>query len=63
MRLETIWLVVVVYPLWAANQLAGSPAEQLTDAFLWVVVPIVPGPVGLCVPNLSAATPISRLER
>jgi hypothetical protein len=30
--------------LWSANQLAGSPAEEMTNAFLWVVLPIVAMP-------------------
>jgi hypothetical protein len=30
--------------LWSVNQLAGSPAEEMTNAFLWVVLPIVAMP-------------------
>jgi hypothetical protein len=37
---KAIWLIAVARPLWFANQLAGSPAEELTYAFLPVVVPI-----------------------
>lgn len=33
---KIIWLVVVAYPLWSTHQLAGSPAEGMTRAFLWV---------------------------
>lgn len=36
-----LWLLVLAYPLWMQNQLAGSPAEDLTYTFLWVVLPLV----------------------
>jgi hypothetical protein len=41
---KTIWLAVVAYPLWSANQLAGSPAEPMTKVFAWVLllIPAVP---------------------
>lgn len=38
------WLIIVAYPLWIKNQLIGSPAEGMTHAFLWVVLPIVAMP-------------------
>jgi hypothetical protein len=41
---KIIWLVIVAYPLWSTNQLKGSPAEEMTHAFLWVVLPIVAMP-------------------
>ena len=41
---KIIWLVVVAYPLWSTHQLAGSPAEGMTRAFLWVILPIVAMP-------------------
>jgi len=41
---KIVWLIIVAYPLWSANQLAGSPAEGMTNAFLWVVLPIVAMP-------------------
>ncbi len=41
---KAIWLVVVAYPLWSSGQLAGSPAEETTHAFLWVVLPIIAMP-------------------
>jgi hypothetical protein len=41
---KVIWLLVVAYPLWSTNQLAGSPAEGMTEAFLWVILPIVAMP-------------------
>ena len=37
---KVIWLIAVAWPLWAANRLAGSAAEDMTYAFLPVVVPI-----------------------
>jgi hypothetical protein len=33
---KSLWLIVVAYPLWRANALAGSPAEAMTHVFLWV---------------------------
>jgi hypothetical protein len=41
---KVIWLVVVAYPLWSSGQLAGSPAEGTTYAFLWVALPIIAMP-------------------
>ncbi len=41
---KIVWLIIVAYPLWAANKLAGSPAEEMTKTFLWVVLPIVATP-------------------
>lgn len=41
---KVLWLIVVAYPLWSTNRLAGSPAEEMTYAFLWVVLPIVAMP-------------------
>lgn len=38
---KTLWLLVVAYPLWRANALAGSPAEAMTRIFLWVPVAIL----------------------
>jgi len=38
---KILWLAIVAWPLWSANRLVGSPAEDLTYAFLPVVVPIV----------------------
>lgn len=32
---KSIWLIFVAYPLWRANALAGSPAEEMTHVFLW----------------------------
>jgi hypothetical protein len=41
---KVIWLVIVAYPLWSTNQLAGSPAEGMAHAFVWVILPIVAMP-------------------
>lgn len=41
---KSIWLLFVAYPLWAAGQLAGSPAEEMTKVFLWVPLAIVAVP-------------------
>ena len=41
---KIIWLVIVAYPLWSTNRLAGSPAEGMTHAFVWVILPIVAMP-------------------
>jgi hypothetical protein len=43
---KIIWLIVVAFPLWSARQLWGSPAENLTWAFLPVIVPVVLVPWG-----------------
>jgi hypothetical protein len=41
---KIIWLVIVAYPLWSTHRLAGSPAEEMTYAFIWVILPIVAMP-------------------
>jgi hypothetical protein len=38
------WLLIVAYPLWKVDALAGSPAEGMTTAFLWVILPIIAMP-------------------
>lgn len=38
---KTLWLIVVAYPLWITNQLAGSDAEGMANIFIWVIIPIV----------------------
>jgi hypothetical protein len=43
---KVLWLIVVAYPLWSKGVLAGSSAEGTTDAFLWVILPIVAVPWG-----------------
>ena len=46
---KVLWLLLVAYPLWSRGQLAGSPAEGTTAAFLWVLLPIVAVPWGYVV--------------
>ena len=41
---KLLWLVVIAYPLWRANALAGSPAEGLTYVFMWIPLPIIAVP-------------------
>jgi hypothetical protein len=43
---KVLWLTVVAYPLWSTGALAGSSAEGMTSAFLWVLLPIVAVPWG-----------------
>lgn len=43
---KSIWLVIVAYPLWSTNRLAGSPAEAMTYAFLWLPLPLLAVPWG-----------------
>jgi hypothetical protein len=43
---KLIWLSIVAYPLWIRNELAGSDAEQMTNDFLWVILPILAMPWG-----------------
>ncbi len=38
------WLAIVSYPLWIKNELIGSPAEEMTNVFVWVVFPMVAMP-------------------
>ena len=48
---KSIWLIVVAYPLWRANALAGSPAEPMTKAFLWLPLAIIAVPWKYVVQN------------
>jgi hypothetical protein len=43
---KVLWLIIVAYPLWSKGTLAGSPAEEITSTFLWVILPIVAVPWG-----------------
>jgi len=43
---KMLWLILVAYPLWSNGTLAGSPAEEITSQFLWVLLPIVAVPWG-----------------
>ena len=41
---KVLWLIIVAYPLWSTRSLEGSSAEGTTEAFLWVILPIVAVP-------------------
>jgi hypothetical protein len=41
---KVLWLVIVAYPLWRSGQLVGSSAEGMTNAFVWVILPVVAMP-------------------
>lgn len=41
---KVLWLVIVAYPLWSANELAGSRAQEMASAFTWVVLPMIAMP-------------------
>lgn len=43
---KLIWLAIVAYPLWSTGTLAGSPAEEMTKAFIWVLLPMIAMPWG-----------------
>jgi hypothetical protein len=38
---KSLWLIIVALPLWRANQLKGSAAEELTYIFIWVIIPML----------------------
>ena len=62
------WLILVAYPLWSKGMLAGSPAEEITSQFLWVILPIVAVPWGYVFANyfygfLLAGGPVSGATR
>lgn len=48
---KVLWLILVAYPLWSKGTLAGSPAEEITSQFLWVLLPIVAVPWGYVFEN------------
>lgn len=41
---KVFWLILVAYPLWSSDRLAGSAAEERTASFLWVILPIIAVP-------------------
>jgi len=41
---KVLWLIIVAYPLWSKGKLVDSPAEGMTSAFLWVLLPVVAVP-------------------
>lgn len=48
---KVLWLIIVAYPLWSTGKLVDSPAEGMTSAFLWVLLPIVAVPWGYAFVN------------
>jgi hypothetical protein len=48
---KVLWLLIVAYPLWSKGKLQGSPAEDITSSFLWVILPIVAVPWGYVFSN------------
>jgi hypothetical protein len=52
---KVLWLSIVAYPLWSADKLMGSPAEGMTSAFLWVLLPIVVVPWGYAIRKYAMA--------
>jgi hypothetical protein len=48
---KLMWLGLVAYPLWSKGALRGSPAEEITAKFLWVILPIVAVPWGYTFAN------------
>ena len=36
---KTIWLAFIAYPLWAKNELVGSPVEYTANVFIFVALP------------------------
>jgi len=59
---KVLWLIVVAYPLWSTGNLAGSPAEGTTAAFLWVMLPIIAVPWGYVFVNYMYK-PASQIKR
>ena len=43
---KLVWLSIVAYPLCVNGKLAGSEAENMTNDFMWVILPIVAMPWG-----------------
>lgn len=43
---KVLWLLIVAYPLWSRDALAGSPAEGMTNVFIGILFPIVAVPWG-----------------
>jgi hypothetical protein len=43
---KSLWLAVVAYPLWKTGQLAGTPAGEMAQVFMWVWIPALVVPWG-----------------
>ncbi len=48
---KVLWLTIVAYPLRSKGELVDSPAEGMTSAFLWALLPIVAVPWGYVFAN------------
>ena len=48
---KLIWLISIAYPLWSSGTLSGSPAAGITQAFVWVILPIIAVPWGYVFKN------------
>jgi hypothetical protein len=48
---KVLWLILVAYPLWTRDALAGSSAEGLTQVFVPVILPILIVPWGYVATN------------
>ena len=55
---KVLWLAIVAYPLWQSGELQGSPAEGMTYAFVWVLLPIVSVPWGFVFRHYILGRPI-----
>jgi hypothetical protein len=41
---KVAWLLIVAWPLWVNDELAGSAVEEMAGVYIWVVFPIVAMP-------------------
>jgi hypothetical protein len=55
---KVLWLAIVAYPVWSKGALEGSPIEDETYAFLWVILPIVAVPWGYVFGNFMRGVSI-----
>ena len=60
---KSLWLMVVAYPLWRTGTLAGSPAEPMTKAFLWLPLAIIAVPWKYVFQNYVAWSKPHRFEQ
>lgn len=59
---KIIWLVIVALPLWSAGKLVGSDADDMTSAFLWVVLPLVAMPWGYFFKTMFAGSALNATQ-
>ncbi|MDJ1472807.1 hypothetical protein [Xanthocytophaga flava] len=53
---KSTWLIIVAFPLWLNNELAGSPAEYMTMVFSGVIVFVIAMPWGYFFRNFIVPT-------